>query len=156
VHAHIEDGIGEVLVRDDDGSTSTNNAISIGDARVIEGDGGTHYAYVPLTLSVPPTTTVKVTVLSACGTSGDPAPASQTISFTAGHRVKMLKYQIVADRTPEQTQVENKKIKLKVGNAVVTVPTGSITIDDNDSAQSPDDEPYGPNELVSQSSDAQI
>ena len=52
-HAHIEDGTGAVLVRDDD-TTSTTNALSIGDATVIEADSGTRYAYVPLTLADAP------------------------------------------------------------------------------------------------------
>jgi hypothetical protein len=162
VHAQIVDGVGEVLVRDDD-STATKNAVSIGDATVIEADSGTHYAYVPVTLSVAPPvgTTVKVQVLAACGTAGDPARASQNITFLAGQRVKTLKYPVVADKNPENTEVAYKRLKgVKLGNTVVTVPRGVVTIDDNDPgtppSPPPEPPPLGDNDLISQSSDGQL
>jgi Tol biopolymer transport system component len=160
-HAHIEDGTGAVLVRDDD-TTSTTNALSIGDATVIEADSGTRYAYVPLTLAdAPPAgTTVKVSVLSGCDSAAPAADTatSGTITFRAGQRAKMLKYAIAGDTTPERKQVALKTVRLQVGNAVVRVPNGAVTIDDNDGTPPPDTEqtPWGDSELISQSSDGQL
>src|SRR5262245_21464621 len=110
-HAQIEGGPGAVRVRDDDG-TATANALSIGDATVIEADSGTRHAYVPLTLATAPPagTTVKVTVLNSCDDAAPAADAatSGTITFRAGDRVKMLKYAVAGDTTPERKQASLK------------------------------------------------
>src|SRR5690242_6918024 len=105
----IDDGSGAVTVHDDDAPGDPNHLdATIGDVTVQEADGGKHYVYVPVTLSAPAPTTVKVAVGATAGcedaaTAGQDftGSVSQTLSFPAGSRARQLKYTIVGDVTPE-------------------------------------------------------
>jgi Tol biopolymer transport system component len=133
--ATIPDPSGDVSILDDDGAGSQYQ-VAIGDATVVEGDSGTHYAYVPVTLSMPATAKVVVNVTFLCGTSttADVIGGSPTkvLTFAKGQRVKELTFAIPANTTPQALQEFWDKISVTIGGVTASAPTGSVTIVDND------------------------
>ena len=147
--AEIAKDTGTLTVVDDDpaapSGTVTSAAtapltVSIGTATVVEGNAGSHYAYLPVTLSDPAPTQIVVDVLTKCGsaTTGTDyqAPATRTLNFAIGTRTKTLKFLINSDTSPETVDDFFQALRVRLGSAIVGV-DGSITILDTDPGAPP-------------------
>ncbi len=142
--AQIGHQTGTVQVTDDDEAGTAPEdplTVSIGSATVFEGDGGAHYAYVPVTLSRPASTKVTVYVYTQCGTAiagvDYQQPPSRTLSFAAGTRSKTLTFRIAADSSPESVDQFFQALTVRLGNVVVGTDEGAVTIIDNDDGSAP-------------------
>src|SRR5262249_31156635 len=67
VNATLANTEGVVTILDDDSDNNTGLQVSLGDVTVEEANAGAHYAYLPLTLSQPAPSTVKVYYSISCG-----------------------------------------------------------------------------------------
>jgi hypothetical protein len=128
---------GDITIMDDDsGSTGPGITVSLGSFTVVEADAGTHIATIPVTLSQPAATTIKVQYNIDCGTAGPDdytAQQSGVIAFAAGQQSKSISFTITADTDPEtliKSVVESMTVAL--GPAVVRATDGEGTIVDND------------------------
>src|SRR4051812_33655177 len=135
----IDDGAGTITIHDDDAPGDPNHLdATIGDVTVHEADGGRHDVYVPVTLSAPAPTTVKVAVGATAGcedaaTAGQDftGAVSQKLSFAAGSRAKQLRFTIVGDVTPEAIEHIEESIRVTLGPAVVRAADGGVEIIDD-------------------------
>jgi hypothetical protein len=91
-------------IRNDDRYPAVNPGIAVGDARTVEGDGGTHAVTFTVTLDRPTGKTVGVRYGTADGTATvadhDYRAASGTLTFRPGERTKTVSVVIIGDPHP--------------------------------------------------------
>lgn len=120
------------------GSAPVQPTISISDATVNEGNGGTTSATFNVTLSSASTQTISVNYATANGTAGSPSDyvgASGTVTFAPGQTSQPISIQVVGDTTVEAN--ENFFVNLSAPvNATLADSQGLGTII-NDDAPSP-------------------
>jgi hypothetical protein len=119
-------------IKDDD----TPGALSIGDATVTEGTGGTTNATVTVSLAQASTKTVTVNYATADGTAaapGDYTPASGTVTFAPGDTTKT----IIVAVNPDAIDEANEGFAVNLAgatNATITDPASAVTITDDDAS----------------------
>lgn len=123
-------------ILDDD--TTSPPTISVGDARLVEGNSGTQNEVFPVTLSSPSTTPTPVQFETANGTAtagSDYTAKTGTITIAAGAVSGSISIPVKGDTTPEGT--ETYKVNI-IGTGTSGVPvdrdTGTGTIIDDDTA----------------------
>jgi Tol biopolymer transport system component len=139
VGATIAKGTGTVKIHDDDGAAlrmTGEPTVAIGDATVIEADGGVHYVYLPLTLSDPATEVIKIEVSFDCGTAlatEEWGPTkSRILTFTARQQSKVLSFKVAPNVTADTIQQFREGMTVIVGSATVSSGEGAVTVLDND------------------------
>ncbi len=113
--------------------------LSIGDASVTEGNGGTTTATFTVTLSSASAATVTVGYATVNGTAaapGDFTAASGTLSFTPGSTTRTISVAVSGDTAVESTETFTVVLSNPV-NAIVADGTGLGTIVNDDSAAGP-------------------
>ncbi len=108
--------------------------LSVGDATVIEGNQGTGYAEVVVSLSQRSTKTVTVSYGTADGTAragGDYAPASGKLSFAPGQTTKTIRVAVTDDRLVEPDESFSVTIS-GAKNAKIADASGLVTIVDDE------------------------
>jgi hypothetical protein len=103
VGATIADGTGVGTILDDDGGGGSP-ALSVSDAQVVEGNGGTTTMLFTVTLSPAATGPVSVRFTTANGTAAagsDYVQVRGTVSFAAGETQKTINVTINGDTAPE-------------------------------------------------------
>ena len=146
--AQVEKGDGGVTILNDDGGVSAGVEVGIGDVRVVEADGGRHVVSLPVTLSVPAPSTIKVaySVSVDCTTADagvDYTTKSQgTITFLLHQQTKYIPFKIAANTSPDAfvKQIVDH-ISVLFGPAVVRQSLGQTTIVDNDTVAPPSSGP---------------
>jgi hypothetical protein len=143
--ANVEKGDGGVtILNDDDGTSGPGVTVGIGDVTVVEADSGKHVASVPVTLSVPAPTTIKVLYSVSCGTANPgqdySEPSRGLLTFLPNQQTKYINIAIRADNVPEvvvKQVIDN--IQVVLGPAVVRTSEsrGDTTILDNDGSGLP-------------------
>ncbi|MGI9597852.1 MAG: Calx-beta domain-containing protein, partial [Acidimicrobiales bacterium] len=129
----IGDGIGEVLILDDD---TASIGLAVGDATVTEGDAGTTTATVTLTLASPAVSplTVDVSTVDGTATAGSDyaAVVGQTVTFGANEQSQTVDIDITGDTDIE----DDEQFTLVASNPSVGLnlddDTGQITITNDD------------------------
>ena len=125
-----------VCVLDDCAEEGGETTVSIGGARIVEGDAGTVRAYLPLTLACPQETPVTVSVATADGTAlvvEDYGFAAETKVFAPGETSKTILVELVPDDLPEPDEVFYVDItsvdgaQVRHGRAEVTILSDEIT-----------------------------
>jgi hypothetical protein len=132
-NAVITDSQAVATILDDDLSS-----ISIGDATVTEGNWGTTYAALPLTLSQanPRAVTVSWWPYSGTATSSlDFGWAGSTVTFAPGETQKTLLVQVLGDLAPEANETFTVSLSSPLGASLGRA-TGTVTIVDDDPAGS--------------------
>jgi Tol biopolymer transport system component len=136
VNATLDDGQGSVTIIDDDSDTNAKLQINIGDVEVEEANGGSHIAYVPITLSQPAPSAIKLHYSVSCASAVDGSDyvisLSGTLTFLKGAQSRSLKFSIPANQMPEQTKTFLDSISVVSGPAEVNVASGGGTIVDDD------------------------
>lgn len=157
--ATLAKSIGAVTIIDNDADgVDPGVEVSVGDVEVEEADAGTHAVHLPITLSRPATTTLKLTFRIGCSDVLDDrdiaAKPTGTITFNAGQQSKSLKVRVAADLAPEDLAAYTMALRAAVGPMSLQRDTGSIVISDNDGAGTPgDDLPVDGIEQISLASD---
>lgn len=104
--------------------------LSVGDATLVEGNEGTRYALVSVTLDAPSNKTVSVNYATADGTAragSDYGAASGTLTFARGETVKTVAVPVYGDRSaePDETFFVNlsgaQRARIADGQGVVTI-----------------------------------
>jgi hypothetical protein len=111
-------------------------ALSIGDVSIVEGDRGGAFVYLSVTLSVPSTSTVTVTVRTVEGTATatkDFKPYVGTIEFAPGVTGVTIKIRVLGDRKREGDEQFFVELSSPVG-AAISDGLATVTIVDNDGA----------------------
>jgi hypothetical protein len=128
-NATLANSEGTVTILDDDSDTNVGLQASVGDFSVEAAPSGTHYAELPVTLSRPAPSTVKVNYTITCSDAVDGGDYvfqnSGSVTFNAGDQSKQLKFQILPNETDDE-------VKTILGS--ITVSTGPASVDDNSSA----------------------
>ncbi len=109
-------------------------AISVGDATVIEGNHGTRYAEVVVSLSKRSNKTVTVSYGTADGTAragSDYAAASGKLSFAPGQTTQTIRVAVTGDRLVEPDESFSVTIS-GARNAKIAGATGLVTIVDDE------------------------
>ena len=117
-------------------------SLTVGDATIVEGDAGTRYAEVVVSLSAASNTTVTVNYNTAdeVPISGiyypavagvDYRAASGKLSFAPGQRSKTIPVPVIGDRLGEQDETFSVKLS-GAKNAKIADGTGLVTIRDDD------------------------
>jgi Tol biopolymer transport system component len=131
---------GTLTIRNDDVAVGAGRVhasvatpeVAVGSATVVEGDAGTHYLYLPVTLSEPPTQTVRVTVATECGSAlanvDYIAPSVSQLLFARNQQSKELTFRILTNTTPQDVAYFLEHIILTVGGVQVGVSTGTAEI----------------------------
>ena len=138
----VGDPGGITIIDDDTDGVATAIEASVGEITVTEADGGTHYAFIPLTLSRPAPSKIVVhfDVNCASATAGEDYAilSSGNVAFAAGTRSKSVKIQVLADVDPE-TFRENiaDSIRVASGPAVITDTNSDSEIIDDDGGVAP-------------------
>jgi hypothetical protein len=105
-------------------------ALSVGDATIIEGNGGTPYALVSVKLDAPSKQTVAVNYATADGSAkagSDYGAAAGRLTFARGETSKTIAVPVYGDRLgePNETFLVNlsgaQRAKIADGQAVVTI-----------------------------------
>jgi hypothetical protein len=122
------------------GTIADNDAplptLSISDASVVEGHGGTRNVTITVTLSAASTSTVTVSYATGAGTATagvDYTTASGTLTFTPGQTSKTITLQVSGDRTVEPNETFNVVLSAPSG-ATIADDTGVVTIVTDDTA----------------------
>jgi hypothetical protein len=116
-------------------------SLSVGDVTLLEGNDGTRYASVPVTLSAPSAQTVTVNYRTADGTAragSDYDALSGTLTFAPGQTSKSVPVPVRGDLFVEPD--EKFSVKLSAAkNAKIADGTGVVTIaDDGDGTPRPE------------------
>ncbi|NTU81547.1 MAG: hypothetical protein HGA45_19555 [Chloroflexales bacterium] len=130
VNATIADSAGTATILDG----GTTPLLSIGDASVTEGNGGTTTINFEVTLSAASGLPVSVEYASADGTAGSPADyaaCSGTLSFTAGATSRNISCTVQGDALDEANETFTLTLSSPVNAALGdATATGTITDDD--------------------------
>ena len=129
VNVGIGDGHGVGTIDDDDPLPS----LSVGDASVVEGSGGTTPMTYTVTLSPASGQTVTVDYSTADGTAtapGDYQPKSGTLTFAPGQTSKTVTVLVQGDTTFEPTETLALGLSNPVDAAIGGSGTGTISDDD--------------------------
>jgi chitinase len=126
------------IVNDDGTPTAPPSpSITIGDATVIEADGGTQVVNVPVALSAPSATPVSVTYATAASTATAPsdftAIPSTVLTFAPGETAKNIPVAIVGDEQAEKPEKLGVKLSGASG-ATVADTTALVNVLDDDAA----------------------
>jgi hypothetical protein len=134
VNATLANTRGTVTIQDDDSDGKTGLQVSVGDFSVESAAAGKHYAYLPVTLSQPAPSTIKVTYTITCTTAQNgvdfTAQNQGTLTFLKGQQTKLLKFQILPDQTADEVKTILETIKVAKGPVAVDDNTGEATIVD--------------------------
>jgi Tol biopolymer transport system component len=110
-------------------------SLTVGDVNVLEGDAGSAVVFVPVDLSTPSTTTVKVhysiTSTSASLGADYSTRTSGTVSFAAGATTKHLKILVFGDEEIESDESIAVTLSAPIG-ATLAKDSGLVTIIDDD------------------------
>jgi hypothetical protein len=120
------------------------NNISIGDASIVEGSGGTRNIAFPVVISQPPLTELLVDVDVDSGsadvlpaTAGDVTDTHKTLKFPAGRTVpRFVVVKVIGDTTPEMLETFTVTLSNPSNGYVLRRPTGTGTIYDDDTVPS--------------------
>ena len=155
VNATIDDADGSVTIDDDDSDSATGVQVSIGDVVVTANADGTHLAALPVTLSQPAPSTIKVYYELSCGineTSGFQMKQSGTLTFLAKQQSKSLTFHVPLDQSLDDALTFLDTISVAVGPAVVHQSQGQgLVLDGSGSGGGPP--PVGSLDRVSVASD---
>lgn len=136
VNATLGNTEGVVTILDDDSDGNMGLQVSAGNITVEEANAGPHFAYLPITLSQPAPSTVKVYYSITCSDAiagvDYQAKHNGTLTFLHGQQTKQLKFTIDADMTVENAVSILETIKVTSGPAAVYDTQGDTTIIDND------------------------
>jgi chitinase len=132
---HKDTGTGTIL-DDDPGS---GRRVSVGDASVVEGDGGMRVVKLPVTVSGPGATVrVPYSIGGGAAYGKTPAsgedfytPVSGTLTFTGSEVSKAVTVKVYGDTTLESDESLNVNLGTVLG-ATVNRPTGTLTIHNDD------------------------
>jgi len=117
-------------------SADSGAAVSVGDVSVVEGDAGYAVVQVPVDLSVPVATTVKVpySIVPDGGSAdgGDVVLKSGKVTFSALQTTKAISVKVAGDTIPEQDQRFSVKLGTPIGAARVGNATGDLVVQDDD------------------------
>ncbi len=126
-------GIGTIL-NDDGTAPPPQPSLSVGDARVTEGNSGTTNATFTITLSAPSSTDVTVRYASADGTAtagSDYTATSGTVTFAPGETTKTVTVAVRGDMVVESDETFALNLSGSVGALIGrTRATGTIVNDD--------------------------
>ncbi|MGZ8626119.1 MAG: Calx-beta domain-containing protein, partial [Actinomycetota bacterium] len=128
--ASVGDGRAVVTIRDDDQVPS----VSIGDAAVSEGSGGTTSVTLAVTLSNPSASAIRVDFATVPGTASagpDYTSASGTLSFPAGATTASVSVGVAGDTVIEPTETFSVVLS-NASNASIGDGRGTVTIRDDD------------------------
>ncbi len=137
-HATIGDATGTVTIGASDGVVSAAPRVSMGpDVVVGEGDG---FVDVPVTLSAPSASLVRVNVNVANNTAGVPADyscpysgcATLPLTFAPGQTTQAVRIDLFDDAVKESLESFTVNVVGAPVNASVARPTSRVTIRDND------------------------
>lgn len=132
VNATIASSEGTVTIVDDDSDAKTGLQVSVGDFTTNSADAGTHYAYLPITLSQPAPSSVKVNYSISCSNAVDGVDYlfknTGTVTFLKKQQTKLLKFQIAADMTDDTAKTILESISVALGPAAVNDNSGEGTI----------------------------
>lgn len=137
LNAMTDGGDGRQTIIDDDPGSSV--AVSVGDARIAEGDNKSRSVHVMVSLSSPAASTVAVPFATVAGSAtgaasskaiGDFRLRSGTITFLPGQQVKVVAIALSPDLVAEGN--ETFTIELGVTSIEVVRPVGTVTIIDDD------------------------
>ncbi|MDX1630592.1 MAG: Calx-beta domain-containing protein [Thermoanaerobaculia bacterium] len=127
-----------ILIEDDEVSPGDLPEVSVGHARVVEGDSGIRQMEFSLRLSVPGDEEVRVRVGTVEGTATadeDFRPIERTVRIPRGEDAETVRVAVLGDGIEE----ENETFSLELAepeNAVLGTATGQGLIEDDDSARS--------------------
>ena len=108
-------------------------SLSVGDVTLLEGNVGTQYASVPVTLSAPSAQTVTVNFRTADGTAkvgSDYDAVSGTLTFAPGQMSKSVLVPVRGDTLAEPDETFSVKLR-DAKNAKIADGTGVVTIRDD-------------------------
>jgi large repetitive protein len=134
VGAPLLDGQGRITLKDNDPLP----AITIDDASVVEGNGGTATLVFTVKASAPSAETMKVSFATADGTAktatSDYSTASGTLTFDAGQTTQTISVTVNGDTLDEDDETLTVTLSAPVGAALGTKVIGTGTITDDDEA----------------------
>jgi subtilisin-like proprotein convertase family protein len=117
----------------------SGNTLAINDVVVTEGQSGTANANLTVTLTRGNSGVVTVNYATSDGSAlapGDYTSTSSSLSFAAGETTKQISVPVVGDALSEIDETFSVTLSNPSG-ATITDDTGTVTIDDNDAAVSP-------------------
>jgi len=139
-NATLANSLGTVTIVDDDSDPNVGLQASIGNLSVYASTSGVHYAELPVTLSRPATSTVKVNYSISCSDaeSGVDYVLQNTgsITFHAGDQTKQLEFQILPNQTDDEVKTILGSIAVSAGPAALDDSSGEATIVDGDGGTS--------------------
>ena len=124
---------GTVSIADND--TVSGPSISIGDMTVTEGNSGTSWYQLTVTLSAASSTPITVDFATLDGTAkagSDYLATSGTLTFAPGVTQQTITIQIVNDKTKESTETFSVVLSNPTVGATLAKSTATVTILDND------------------------
>jgi Tol biopolymer transport system component len=139
-NATLASSEGTVTILDDDSDTNVGLQASIGDFSVYSATSGTHYADLPVTLSRPAPSTVKVTYSVTCTDAEDGVDyvfqSTGTLTFLAGVQTKQLQFQILPNQTDDGVKTILESIRVSTGPAATNDTSGQGAIVDTQGSSS--------------------
>jgi Tol biopolymer transport system component len=135
--ADLVDPNGEVTIRDNDANgVAPGVEVSVGDATVTETDGGAHLVYVPVTLSQPAPSTIRIAFRLGCSTLvvGRDAYASSSsqVTIRAGRTSGAITISVAPDYAPEDLESLVESVKAIIGPATVAQDSGELIVENDD------------------------
>lgn len=152
VNATLAKASGGVTILDDDhNGIGPGVEVNVGGVTVVEANAGKHVATIPVTLSRPVNTKIKVVYTHTCGSadgSDYTGKLKGTLTFAPYEQTKNITFYVLADLAPETTYESLfDDIKVTLGPAVVSQAGGGGTIVDNDGSGGSTIPPLDPGEI---------